>query len=270
MFNWKSINEVFLYDGTFDGLLTIVFDSYISKEIPCKIVPQEEYIFNILDKTRIIKTDYSKADRIFNGICKNICEEALYDAYNAFLSTNKNHICENKEIEIVKFILNGFSIGPKIMTMLCLSYVLNVCKLRKNVLMEAHKLKGLVRFIQVSDNLFYSAIHPENNVIENVGNHFIRRFPTQNFIIHDKNRNIAMLYNQKEYTIIDIPSDFKIPQISEEEKQFQSLWKTFFNTISIKERTNRRLQMQYMPKKYWQDLVECHRGRRFLTTYFSI
>ena len=70
--------------------------------------------------------------------------------------------------------------------------------------MEAHKLKGLVRFIQVGDNLFYSSIHPENNVIENVGNHFIRRFPTQYFIIHDKNRNIAMLYNQKEYTIDDI------------------------------------------------------------------
>ncbi len=121
---------------------------------------------------------------------------------------------------------------------------------------EAHRLKGLARFMQIGDNLFYSSVHPDNNVIEILGKHFIRRYPTQNFILHDKNRNIAMLYNQKEYTIIDIPSNFKLPSISEEEKAFEHLWKTFFNTIAIKERTNKRLQMQYMPKKYWQDLTE--------------
>ena len=59
----------------------------------------------------------------------------------------------------------------------------------------------------------------------------------------------------KEYEIID-SSNLKIPTISENEQKYQELWSTFFNTISIKERTNSRLQMQYMPKKYWKDLVE--------------
>ena len=44
--------------------------------------------------------------------------------------------------------------------------------------------------------------------------------------------------------------------MSEDEIYFQNLWKCFYNTISIKERKNPRLQMQYMPKKYWQDLIE--------------
>ena len=68
-------------------------------------------------------------------------------------------------------------------------------------------------------------------------------------------RNIAIIYNTKEYEIID-SSNLKIPTISENEQKYQELWSTFFNTISIKERTNSRLQMQYMPKKYWKDLVE--------------
>ena len=93
-------------------------------------------------------------------------------------------------------------------------------------------------------------------IIEKIANHFIARLPNQNFIIHDKNRNIAMLYNQKNSCIIEVPKDFKISKISEKELDFQSLWKTFFNTIVIKERKNPKLQMQYMPKKYWQDLVE--------------
>ena len=41
MSNWKLINTTYLYDGTFDGLLTIVFDSYSNKTLPQKIVPEE-------------------------------------------------------------------------------------------------------------------------------------------------------------------------------------------------------------------------------------
>lgn len=116
-------------------------------------------------------------------------------------------------------------------------------------------LNGLLRFIEIGDNLFYASIHPDNNIIENLGQHFIRRLPTQNFVIHDKNRNIAFLYNTKEYQIIDSTS-LNVPDISEEEKKYQELWIAFFKTIAIKERSNSRLQMQYMPKKYWEDLVE--------------
>lgn len=256
MFNWKFIDTVFLYDGSFEGLLTIVFDCYLSKEIPLKIIPEDEYIPNLLDKTQIIQTDFTKSDRIFQGIYNNICYDALYDAYYAFLSANANRICDNKEIEIVKFLLHGFVIGPKIMTMLSISYVLNVLKLRKNVLGESHRLKGLVRLQEIGNNLFYASIHPENNVIENLGHFFIGRFPKQNLILHDKNRELALLYNTKDYTIISATNNSIHPEITENEKQFQNLWKTFFKTIAIKERTNPKCQMQFMPKKYWKDLIE--------------
>lgn len=256
MLNWKPVDTIFLYDGTFQGLLTIVFNCYFSKEIPLKILPQQDYISNILDDIQLIDTDFIKSDRVFQGISNNICDKALYDAYYAFLSANHNGVCQNKEIEIVKFLLHGFTVGPKIMTMLSIDYVLHVMKLRKNVFGEAHRLKGLTRLQEIGDNLFYASIHPENNVIENLGQFFLRRFPKQNLILHDKNRNIAFLYNSKEYTIIDVSNQILNPTITENERQYQSLWKTFFKTITIKERTNPRCQMQYMPKKYWQDLVE--------------
>ncbi len=253
---WKSINQIFLYDGSFEGLLTIVFYCYVSKKIPLKIIPEKEYIYNILDDIMMISTDYEKSSRIFSGISKNISDETLYNAYYAFLSSNYNGICLNKELEILKYLLHGFCIGPKINTMLSIDYVLHVMKLRKNVLKEEHRLKGLVRLQEISENIFYASIHPENNVIENVGKFLLRRFPTQNLILHDKNRKIAFIYNTKEYTIIDVPENMSCPSITENEKSFQSLWKIFFRTISIKERTNPRCQMQFMPKKYWQDLVE--------------
>lgn len=250
MFNWNVINKTYVYDGTFEGLLSMVFDCYIKKVIPLRIVSKNELEINFLDCIEEIKTDNMKAKRIFDGIVKNISYNTLYNSYYAFLSDGKE-----KEINILKYILNGFVIGPKINTMLSLDFVFAVCSMRKRMLGEAHRFKGLLRFSQIGNNLFYASIHPDNNILENLGQHFIRRLPTQNFIIHDKNRNIVFLYNTKEYKIID-SSSLKVPDISQEEKKYQELWTAFFETIAIKERSNSRLQMQYMPKKYWEDLVE--------------
>jgi len=251
MYNWEYIDECYIYDGSFNGLLTIVFDCYINNQIPIKISTNELYENNILDKIKNIETDEDKSKRIYNGIIKNISYSALYISYNAFLSGKKE-----KEIIILKFLLNGFKIGSNIITMFSIDYVTDTLMLKRNTLFEAHRLKGLVKFRCIGNNLYYAPMHPDNNVIEHVGKHFIDRLPAQNFILHDKNRNIALIYNTKEYSIFDIPENFKISEFSEEEKMYQKLWKTFFKTISIKERTNPKLQMNYMPKKYWKDLVE--------------
>lgn len=74
-------------------------------------------------------------------------------------------------------------------------------------------------------------------------------------MLHDQNRNIVLLYNAKTYTIEDA-STLTIQTISEEEKYYQNLWNCFYHTIGIKERKNSKLRMNFMPKKYWQDLIE--------------
>lgn len=251
MSNWITLDTCYLYDGSFDGLLTIVFDCYKGHHLPIKIEIESNYLTNLFDHTKSIETDAQKAKRIYEGIVSHISFNTLYNAYYAFLANVKF-----KELSIVQYLLAGFQVGPKINTMLSMSPVIEVIKLRKKVLMEAHRLKGLIKFRHLGKNLYYAPIHPEHNVIENIGHHFIKRLPTQNFILHDKNREIAFFYNTKDYRIEDLPSNITIPEYSEEEKAYQSLWRTFFKTIAIEERKNPRLQRSYMPKKYWNDLIE--------------
>lgn len=250
MSNWKLINKTLLYDGTLNGFLTIVFDCYAHKTLPQKIFSEVDYTPNFLENILYIKTDFEKSRRIFNGIETIIGYSALYNTYYAFLSGTPE-----KEINILKYICDGFDIGPKINNMLTISYVFKVMNMKKRSFGECHRLKGLLRFQEIGDNLYYSSIHPDNNIIEPLGHHFINRLPNQNFIIHDKIRNICLLYNGKEYKIID-STNIKIPEISYEEQKYQELWKLFFQTIAIKERANAKCQMQYMPKKYWKDLIE--------------
>ncbi len=250
MSNWKFINKTYLYDGTLDGFFTIVFHCYSTKTLPQKIYTQKNYMINFLEQTLTIHTDIEKAKRVFIGIEKNIGYTTLYHTYYAFLSEEKN-----KEMYLLKYLCDGFSMGPKINHRLTLSYVLHVMNMKKRVFGECHRLKGLVRFQEVQQNLYYASIHPDNCIIEPLGHHFINRFPTQNFILHDKNRNICFLFNQNDYQIVD-STHLKIPDISEEEQKYQELWKLFFHTIAIPERKNTKCQKQYMPKKYWKDLIE--------------
>lgn len=250
MFNGNIIEKTYVYDGTFEGLLSMVFDCYIEKGIPLKIMQQEQVEPNFLTPIEKKETDYTKAKRIVNGIVKNISYSTLAYSYQAFLSNQKE-----KEVTILTYLLNAFCIGPKINTMISIDFVFAVHSMQKKVIGELHRFKGLLRFMEIKHNLLYASIHPEHDILEHLGQHFIKRLPTQDFILHDKNRNLAFLYHEKEYQIVD-SSSLILPTISEEEKKYQALWTAFFQTIAIKERTNPRLQMQYMPKKYWQDLIE--------------
>ena len=45
-------------------------------------------------------------------------------------------------------------------------------------------------------------------------------------------------------------------ELSNDELFCENLWKEFFNTIGIKERKNLKCQMNFMPKKYWKNIIE--------------
>ena len=52
MINWKILNnEFYLYDGTFNGLLSVAFYCYINKSIPRYVVAEEKNIHNLLETT---------------------------------------------------------------------------------------------------------------------------------------------------------------------------------------------------------------------------
>ena len=47
-----------------------------------------------------------------------------------------------------------------------------------------------------------------------------------------------------------------LPEPYSDERQYQKLWKQYFETIAIRERTNPRCQKTLMPVRYWKHLTE--------------
>ena len=56
---------IYLYDGSFDGLLCCIFESYANHEIPDEICPEYAYEQEVLWQVRQIETNGDYADRVF-------------------------------------------------------------------------------------------------------------------------------------------------------------------------------------------------------------
>ncbi|HHY78438.1 MAG TPA: DUF4130 domain-containing protein, partial [Clostridiales bacterium] len=62
-------------------------------------------------------------------------------------------------------------------------------------------------------------------------------------------------YDKSKWFISNI--DIKKDLIFHEKEMFyQELWKRYFESITIKNRLNPKLQANFMPKRYWKYLVE--------------
>ncbi len=245
-------NITYLYDGSFEGLLTIVYDALKTKVIPQNIISEKLHKSNLFETCDFVNTDYNKSDKMLSLISKKVSDLILYNSYNAFLSNVKN-----KEIIILDYILLGFKYGKNAAYMYNKDTVVNINNICKRVRREAHRMKGFVRFKSFNNEILYAEIAPTNDVLEIVSSHFTKRLKNNLWIIKDNDREKIAIYNKKELKIIDNKSiDFSKLKESAEEKKYQELWKSFFESIAIKERKNYRCQRNFMPKKYWKYMSE--------------
>ncbi|MCK5758582.1 MAG: TIGR03915 family putative DNA repair protein, partial [Clostridiales bacterium] len=117
------------------------------------------------------------------------------------------------------------------------------------------KMQGFIRFKKLEDDLMYATYSPTSNVTSLVAPHFADRMNSFNWIIHDTTRNVFAVYNKRECIIgHSVPSN--LPELVDIEADFEDLWRSYTVHVSIKERLNLKLQMNFMPKKYWHFLTE--------------
>ena len=172
--------------------------------------------------------------------------------YYVYLSENKN-----KELIIYNFIRNALIYKDKVFFYRNKDCVNDVIKISKYVANEKHKLIGFLRFKEMKNNFLYAQISPKNNVIRLISLHFKHRLPNLNWIIKDKNRGIFVIYYQKKIVYLTEKEIVSLNlTLTTEEEFIEDLWKTFFKTVAIKERENLKCQRNFMPKRYWENMIE--------------
>lgn len=240
----------YIYDGSFEGLLTVIYESFYSKEPPTSIFSKTEYRQDFLSTYINVETNLIKYEKVKSAIITKIDTLCLQKIYKLFLSCeiNKGMLCFN-------YLKLAFKFKENIHNHLHLDVVRSINLIDRQVSLEAHRFTGFVRFSYINEKFLYSKIEPDNNILELISPHFQRRLPNEYWIIHDTKRNIASIYNKFswEITTLDI-ADYK--NLDSNTDYFEKLWKSYFQNTNIKERTNIKLQKRSMPKRYWSNLTE--------------
>lgn len=239
---------IYSYDGSFEGLLCCVFESYSTRETPVDILAPGDHQA-MLFPVKAIATDLEKAERVLASIPQKMGTHALDFVRHGFLTC-----LTQKELNILLFLRLGYSHGSSVMNMLADTTVNTLFKAVTHLKRESHLLKGFVRF-SIFNNALVAEIEPKNYVLPLLTQHFCERYPEEHFFIHDKTHGMALIYQPHRHAIIPL-ENLQLPEADIEELAFRKLWQLFYDTIAIEGRYNPKCRMGHMPKRYWKYMTE--------------
>lgn len=243
-------NVVYIYDGSYQGLLTTVFEAYSRHETPKMICKNGIIQQGLLDSYLNIQTDNEKADRVYKGIVNKAGKMVAENTYIAYLSFQ-----ENKEIIIFEYIRLAMIYKSNVDSYLTNKFVGLLTKMNLNTTREKHKFLGFIRFSVMEGGVQYAKIKPVNNILPLCAPYFTDRLKNISFVIHDTVHDKAAVYDTKHLYYVNAEG-FIPPEISEKEETYRELWRIFYKTICIEPRRNEKLRQQLMPKRYWDNITE--------------
>lgn len=220
-----------------------------------------EYIF--------CKAEERKALAVIRMIQKNLGADVYEKISYALLSADRR---KADMVFRAMFEAKKLSRKDRLMEHLGNEAVRAVFGMYRQVANEAHHYKGFVRFRELKNKTLFAKIEPKHAVLPCIAEHFADRFPQENWIIYDKTHEVFLIHEKgKRYYFLQqymcMKGDSGSAQniaggFSEEEMDYEALWKGFVQSISVAERENRALQNQNLPLRFRTNLVEFSKEER--------
>lgn len=239
---------VYRYDGSFDGLLSCIFQSYVRHELPCAVLAPDN-TQSMLFETISIETDHEQAARVASGVTHKVSPEAMDFIRMAHLTC-----LANRDAAIVLFCRLAMRVGPSIMNQLSDARVNTLYRGINFLEREAHHYMGFIRFSEV-DGTLAAAIRPKNSVLPLLDPHFSDRFNAERFIIHDVTHAQALMHLPGLSRIVPMER-LALPVLSAKEMHIAALWQRFHSTVAIEGRANPALQRALLPLRHRPAMTE--------------
>ncbi|WP_205504133.1 TIGR03915 family putative DNA repair protein [Rufibacter psychrotolerans] len=250
----------YTYDGSFEGLLTVVFEAYERKAWPDQIGREGEAPPGIFATHLFVPTDEAKAKRVWEGLGRKLSKEAWENVYKTYLWEQPGF-----EMLIFRFARLVFSSQQKgVEENFADACVQKIAAIGKQMFREKHRMEAFIRFQRTQDGLFLAPISPDFNVLPLIITHFEKRYADQPWLIYDVRRQYGAYYDLEQVSLVSLeeaPRGLRQGQLSpdiltEVEPLYQQLWQTYFDHVNIPERKNKKLHLLHMPKRYWKYLTE--------------
>lgn len=249
---------IVLYDNTFEGLLSAVFEVYEHKLMTVQIRKEGVEQRSLFESPIHVPTSEPKAKRVWNKLKMLIGEEGISKLWKAWLT-------EEDDVEdcILGTIRYAIEQQLNVLSDFGNLHVLQLNQHLKKINREKHRMEAFVRFQLTKDQLYYATVEPDFNVLPLIIKHFQSRYADQCWLIFDLKRKYGIYYDLHtvEFVTIDIEGkskpDFSNKELFQEnEAVYQLLWKDYFKSTNIKSRKNMKLHLQHVPRRYWKYLTE--------------
>ena len=251
---------VFVYDKTFEGLLTAVFDAYSRRSFPDLLLAEGEPFPLFYDEAVTICTDDAKVDRVWKGLQKRLSATALSVITVAWLSE-----LPGADMLLFRYIRKAIDAPHTIELNFGDPDVLEVSKVWKKVTNERLRVIQFLRFQKAADGTFFAAVKPVYNVLPLTLLHLKDRFADQCWLLYDLRREYGYYYDLKEATEVrfeEKEAHLLSGLLSEElmdadEKLFQKMWKTVLQVY----RHQGTAQPQTAPPAHACPVLEVYAGK---------
>lgn len=246
-----------IYDGTFEGLLTVIFEIYDRKLGQVNVQKAGDADSAMFEEVLNVSTDEYRATRVLNGLRDKLSANGIQRVYVAHLAG-----IDNEENSIVGFIRYAFDSKANIEENYGNRYVQRVSEVVKMMRREKHRMEAFIRFQKLQDKIYYAVIEPDFNVLPLLIRHFKSRYADQKWMIYDIKRSYGLYYDLHDTEFISMEfSDVKsaanvAASFNEDEEVYQHLWKNYFKSVNIASRKNTKLHIRHIPKRYWKHLTE--------------
>lgn len=255
-----KMKRIYLCEDSIEGIFTGIYDAWDSRygheNIRIQVMNNEDNTYNIelFSEYINVATDNEKAFKVAKSIRNKISENAFSMVCHGAWSDE----LEKGDV-IYRFLILGFAMGNKVVNHMGNESVMKLYELNRKVSNEAHHFLGFLRFVESEDNVLLAKIKPKNDLLRLIAPHFADRLSTEKFVIIDEMRKTAIVHQRGSewgYIRTDTIDLSRFEQYSEKEEKFTSLWKTFFDSVAIKERKNLKLQQNNLPKRFRNNMTE--------------
>ena len=206
---------IYQYDGSLDGFLCCVYESYVYKEAPAAFCCDEDPLS--LYEVRTVVTQPAYSQRVSRGIAAR-SGKALAVVRRGFLTC-----LLDKEARLYAFIRKLLAEGPGFMRNLSDPACYPLYRAIRHMNGELEKLRGFVRFSDYGGTLG-AEIEPKNRVLPVLRRHFCERYHNETFFLYDRTHREALLYSGGVSRIVPL-NHFEMAQPDEVEAGYRRLWR---------------------------------------------
>ena len=228
------MKQIYICSDTITGIYSALYDAWKEnrdKEAGIELRGKTQQ--QLFCEYTVVEENGEKAFQLERMVKRYLGYNAYWDIYHALLSDD-----EQKGEAVFRTMQEARKIqdSRRIMDHLGNPDVAKVFQLSRSVSNEAHLYQEFIRFRELEGGLLFSEISPKAQVLTCIAEHFADRFPLENWMIYDKTHQVFLVHREREKWRLVWGQELDkqaAARISKEEKEYETLWKGFFDSIAI-------------------------------------